>query len=139
VGDRLALQLLAERLPAERWEIKLLNNGVLASEVLAALRDQQPAVVVVATLASESLTQTRYLCKRLRAADPDVKIFVGHWGNGPLSPSLRTQLIDVGVDNVVAELSGLQKLLESWSTPFAVNAATDESPNREKVGTASAL
>jgi predicted PurR-regulated permease PerM len=139
VGDRLALQLLSERLRAQRWEIKLLNNGVLASEVLATLRDQRPAVVVVATLASESLTQTRYLCKRLRAADPDVKIFVGHWGNGPLSPSLRSQLVEVGVDDVVAELTELQKLLASWSTPFSVNAATDELPKREKVGTASAF
>jgi len=139
VGDRLALELLGERLPEQRWEIKLLNNGVLASEVLGALREQRPAVVVVATLASESLTPTRYLCKRLRAADPDVKIFVGLWGNGPLASGLRKQLTDVGVDDVVADLAELQKLLESWSTPFSVNAAAEESPKREKVGTASAF
>jgi predicted PurR-regulated permease PerM len=137
LGDALALELLERRLPAQRWEMQHLHDGALASEMLAAVREFKPAVVVLGTLASGDLAHARYLCKRLVATDPDIKLFVGRWGHGPIPSALKSELPAVGVDEVAADLAGMHKLLESWWASLAA-PAQDRSEMHEPVGTASA-
>jgi len=39
-------------------------------------------MICIAAVPPGGLTQTRYLCKRLRARFPNLKIAVGRWGSG---------------------------------------------------------
>jgi hypothetical protein len=45
-------------------------------------------------------TQTRYLCKRLRARFPDLRIVVGRWGLRDNVARARRQLEAAGADSV---------------------------------------
>jgi methanogenic corrinoid protein MtbC1 len=139
VGDLAALQLLADQLPTSRWEFVFLGESALASEAIAAVRKHKPAIVLIVTLASDSLTQTRYICKRLRLVVADAKLVVGRWGNGPIPADLRNDFSAVGVDEMTADTDATKKLLESWWTPLAANPTDDEHPqDLEPIGTASA-
>jgi hypothetical protein len=139
VGDLAALQLLADQLPTTRWELVLLGESALASEAIAAVRKHKPAIVLIVTLASDSLSQTRYICKRVRGVAPDAKLVVGRWGNGPIPADLRNDFTGVGVDDMTDDADATKKLLESWWTPLAASSAEDEhAANLEPIGTASA-
>ena len=83
------------------------------------MREHKPAVILIVTLANDSLSQTRYICKRLRAIASDAKVVVGRWGNGPIPADLRNDFTGVGVDDMTADADATEKLLESWWTPLA--------------------
>jgi hypothetical protein len=59
-----------------------MSDAVLTSEVVALIGEKSPALIVIATVSAGGLAQTRYLCKRLRARFPNLKIAVGQWGMG---------------------------------------------------------
>jgi hypothetical protein len=62
------------------------------------LGEKSPALICIATLPPGGLTQTRYLCKRLRARFPHLKIVVGRWGIG--SEDSNSILLAAGADKV---------------------------------------
>ena len=55
---------------------------MLTAEVVARIGEQSPAMICIAAVPPGGLAQTRYLCKRLRARFPNLKIAVGRWGIG---------------------------------------------------------
>jgi hypothetical protein len=55
---------------------------MLTAEVVARIGEQSPAMICIAAVPPGGLAQTRYLCKRLRARFPNLKIAVGRWGTG---------------------------------------------------------
>jgi predicted PurR-regulated permease PerM len=139
VGDLAALQLLADQLPTSRWEFVFLGESALASDAIAAVRKHKPAVILIVTLASDSLSQTRYICKRLRTVVADAKLVVGRWGNGPIPADLRKDFTGVGADDMTADTDSTKKLLESWWTPLVAAPADDDHASKlEPIGTASA-
>lgn len=139
VGDSLALEVLERRLNGGDWKIHRLSDEALASDVVAAVRQSKPVAVVVGTLAGGELTQVRYLCKRLRIADPEIRIFVGRWGRGPVSNDLRKSLAEVGVEDSVGDIAGMLGLLKSRRSLLAtVNDPMPSRPKSPRIGTASA-
>ena len=78
--DELALLMLWHLLDPTRYELLRLPDETLASEVIEHVAEKVPALVCIASLPPGGLAQTRYLCKRLRARFPDLKIIVGRWG-----------------------------------------------------------
>jgi hypothetical protein len=46
------------------------------------LTEKSPAMICIAAVPPGGLSNTRYLCKRLRARFPNLKIAVGRWGTG---------------------------------------------------------
>ena len=90
-------------------------------------------------LTSDSLSQTRYICKRLRTVVADAKLVVGRWGNGPIPSDLRKDSTGVGADDMTADADTTKKLLESWWMPIvAAPADEDHATKLEPIGTASA-
>lgn len=65
---------------------------------LLAARDYPVACVVA--LAPDGLAQARYLCKKLRASVPAVRIIAGRWGPGALPDHDRRALLAAGADQV---------------------------------------
>lgn len=100
-ADLLGLVMLQHLVDPDRWRIALCSPQLLASEVVALVEETGPAVVCVGALPSSGRgTHTRYLCKRLRARFPDLRIIVGRWGlRDPASP-VRQQLEAAGADHV---------------------------------------
>jgi CheY-like chemotaxis protein len=80
--DELALLMLRQLLEGTKYEVEIMTDAMLAGEVLARIGETSPAVICLAAVAPGGLAQTRYLCKRLRAGFPNLKIAVGRWGVG---------------------------------------------------------
>jgi hypothetical protein len=78
-----------------------MSEAVLTSEVVALIGEKSPAVIFIATVSPGGLAQTRYLCKRLRARFPFLKIAVGRWGMGSEDSS---NILRAGADRVGATM-----------------------------------
>jgi hypothetical protein len=80
-ADELALLMFRQLLDSTRYEVEIMSDAML-TEVVARIGEKSPAMICIAALPPGGLAQTRYLCKRLRARFPNVKIAVGRWGMG---------------------------------------------------------
>jgi len=97
-ADELALLMFRQLLDSTRYEIELMSDDALTSEVVSLVGEKSSALICIATLPPGGLTQTRYLCKRLRAQFPNLKIVVGRWGTG--NGDNNKILLSAGADKV---------------------------------------
>jgi predicted PurR-regulated permease PerM len=81
-ADELALHMFRRLLDSTKYEVEVMSDAMLSSEVVALIGEKSPAMIFIATVSPGGLAQTRYLCKRLRARFPNLKIAVGRWGIG---------------------------------------------------------
>jgi hypothetical protein len=79
-ADELALLMLRQLFVSTRYDVEVMSDAVLTSEVVGMIGAKNPAVIVIVSLSPGGLAQTRYLCKRLRARVPNLKIAIGQWG-----------------------------------------------------------
>jgi predicted PurR-regulated permease PerM len=98
-ADELGLLMFRELLDPARCEVVAVSAATLSSELLALVARERPALACIGALPPEGLAHARYLCKRLRAGFPDVKIVVGRWGQG-LGGAEREELLAAGADGV---------------------------------------
>jgi hypothetical protein len=103
-SDEVASMMLRQALNPQRYEIEIMPEEKLTSEVIDATAEKNPALVCIAALAPGGLAQTRYLCKRLRGRFPDLKIVVGRWGVRGETEELRRSLLSGGADRVATSL-----------------------------------
>jgi predicted PurR-regulated permease PerM len=75
-----ALTLLQQLLDPTKFNLEIVSANTLVSEVVEMALARAPAAVCIATLPAGGLAHTRYLCKRLHARAPDVKLLVCRWG-----------------------------------------------------------
>ena len=102
--DELALRMLQRLLPAGKCQMEVLSKDALAGEVLTRVGESKPAVVVIGAVPAYSFSAIRYLCKRLRARWPEVRIVVGCWGlREDVKPTME-RLVTAGADLASAEL-----------------------------------
>jgi predicted PurR-regulated permease PerM len=96
-ADELALLMFRQLFDSTRYEVELMSDAVLSSEVVALIGEKSPAMICIAAVPPGGLAQTRYLCKRLRARFPNLKIAVGRWGTGSEDSS---SILIAGADKV---------------------------------------
>jgi predicted PurR-regulated permease PerM len=125
--DELALHLFS-RLLDGRWQMEILTEHVLTSELMDAVEAKRPAALCVASLPPGGLAHARYLCKRLRARFPDLKLVVGLWGAGT-GGEAADALREAGADYVTTSLLDARAHLNEWQPVFA---AADSSVLSEK-------
>jgi predicted PurR-regulated permease PerM len=97
-ADRLALEMLRQLLDPAKWIVEVAGVEMLTADLLAHVAEQSPALVCIGALPPGGLAHTRYLCKKLRARFPEVKIVVGRWGLTGNVEADREQLQDAGAD-----------------------------------------
>jgi predicted PurR-regulated permease PerM len=110
-ADELALLMLGQLLGPAKCRLELLASKTLASEVLVRVEKDQPAAVCIASLSPHGLTAVRYLCKRLRAKLPDLKLLVLSLGREGQQERVAARLRSAGADNVATSLSQCRDLL----------------------------
>jgi predicted PurR-regulated permease PerM len=81
-ADELALLMFRQLLDSTKYELEIMSDAMLTAEVVAVIGEKNPAMICIAAVSPGGLAQTRYLCKRLRARFPNLKIAVGRWGIG---------------------------------------------------------
>ena len=123
--DQAAAELFARLLRPTRWEAAVTPPATLTSELLDRVAEEEPAVLVIASLPPGGLTHTRYLCKRLRQRFPDVKVAVCRWSwadDGEADPA-ADQLKKAGADEVTHSLEATRTFLNGWHSVFTSEPA----------------
>jgi predicted PurR-regulated permease PerM len=103
-SDEVASIMLRQTLSAQKYELEIMPEEKLASEIIDAAAERNPGLVCIAALAPGGLAQARYLCKRLRARFPDLKIIVGRWGLRGETEDAHKSLLAGGADRVATSL-----------------------------------
>jgi len=96
-ADELALLMFRQLFVSTRYDVELMSDATLTSEVVAVIGEKNPAMIFITTVSPGGLAQTRYLCRRLRARFPNLKIAVGQWGMGSED---RNSILLAGADRV---------------------------------------
>lgn len=97
-ADRMALEMLRQLLDPAKWAVEVAAVETLTADLVAQVAERAPALVCIGALPPGGLAHTRYLCKKLRARFPEVKIVVGRWGLTGSVDANREQLQDAGAD-----------------------------------------
>jgi hypothetical protein len=103
-ADELTVRMLAQLFEASACRFEVVPAGTPTGDVVARVKGEGPAVLCIAALPPGGLAQTHFLCKRLRAQFPALKILVGVWGVGEDLDGLAGRLRASGADRVVASL-----------------------------------
>ncbi len=111
--DQAALLMLCESLKAGNWELRIVAEETLTSEVAAQVAATPPAAVCIVSLPPKGLAQARYLCKRLRAASPNLPLLVGRWGLRSLRQTDRELLKVAGANGVTLSIAKTLQWLDS--------------------------
>jgi hypothetical protein len=98
--DELALLMFRQLLDPTRYEVELTKAQMLTSEVVSLVVRTGATLVCVGALPPGGLAQARYLCTRLRARLPNLKIVVGRWGFKENTEETLAHLRADGIDYV---------------------------------------
>ena len=124
-ADHLALEMLRRLLNPAKWEVEILPVGTMASELIARAADYRPGLVCIAAVPPGGLARAHYLCKRLTAQFPDIKLVVGRWGLKRGLHASRERLRQAGVHFVAATLSETRNQLRNLMPSLAWQQRAD--------------
>jgi predicted PurR-regulated permease PerM len=113
-ADGLALEMLAYTLDRNKWQMELLSNDMLVSQMVSLAEEKKPAIFCIASLPPGGMAHTRYLCKRLRSQLPDLKIVVGRWGQKGSVEETEKLLREIGADLVAMTLLETRDQMTAW-------------------------
>ena len=103
--DEVAASMLGKLVDAGRVEWSVSRSSVMASDVVSTVKEQSIRVLVVVAVPPGGTAHVRYLCKRLRAADPLLPILVVRPGlYADDQPRQRRELQDAGATWVATSL-----------------------------------
>jgi predicted PurR-regulated permease PerM len=126
--DALALEMFRQALDATRYTLEVVSPEVLTAEVLSLVEQQGVGLICIAALPPGASAPTRYLCKRLRARFPALKIVVGRWGFTGNRHEDRRRLLAAGADEVALSLRETRTHVMHWS-PLRPTGAPQPSPH----------
>jgi predicted PurR-regulated permease PerM len=122
-ADRLALEMLRQLLDPAKWAVEIAAVELMTAELVAQVAQQTPALVCIGALPPGGLAHTRYLCKKLRARFPKVKIVVGRWGLTGNLEANREQLQDAGADMTATTILETRTQMTSLLSILAIEQA----------------
>jgi DNA-binding transcriptional LysR family regulator len=124
-ADELALEMFRQLSAPARFEVEVTSAEMLSAEIVAMVETSRPAVVILAALPPGGLAQARYLCKRLRARHPEVRILVGRWGHRDDGAQENWDvLLSTGADHVSRSLLETRNYLDQVASLQPPTAAT---------------
>lgn len=127
-AEHVAADGLAGALDPAAWDVRVLGDEMLASELVTQVDEFRPAVVVLVSLAPGGLSHARYLVSRLRARHPGVQIVFGRWGDAAdEGVTVKTEGIK-GVDGVGRTLAETVTRLAEMAPVLAAAAAKAAKP-----------
>ena len=122
-ADRLALEMLRQLLNPAAWDMEVAALETLTSDLVAHVTEEKFALICIGALPPGGLAHTRYLCKRLRARHPNIKIIVGRWGLKDNVDVNREQFHGAGADLMSTTLLETRKQLNDWLPVLAFEGA----------------
>ncbi len=125
-ADRLALDMLSQLLDPTVWDLELIEPETLASELIDLIAAAKPALICIAAVPPGGLARTRYLCKRLRASFPELRLIVCRWGSKTGGQRDPGGLKKAGADSVTATLVETRQRISSLLPLLTANQQESE-------------
>ena len=116
-GDEIAGLMLTQLLAARGIAAKNIPASALASERLELVQQEQVSVVCISALPPGAAAPARYLCKRIRADFPHVKIIVAVWHANVDLAKFQHRIGPSLADGIVTTLSQAVEHLASIASP----------------------
>jgi hypothetical protein len=122
--------MLDHLIDSERCDFQVVTSSLLSTEVAELVEEKDVKLVCIGALPPGGLAHARYLCMRLRARFPQLKIAVGRWGLKNPQEQNREQLQAAGADYVAFSLAETRKQIQAL-VPVAATQKLQESQPRE--------
>jgi predicted PurR-regulated permease PerM len=100
--DEVALEMFGRTLDPDKCTFEVVSAKSLSAEIVSRVKQTQPVAICIGTVPPKGIAQVRYLCKRLRAQCPGLRIIVGCWGIAYDLTSIKGRLQVIGADQVAA-------------------------------------
>ena len=126
--DRFVLRALATRLDKAKWNLTIASETTLASEVITAIEETDPAMVIISSLPPGGVAHTRYLCKRLSQRFPNLPLVVGRWTEDAVDEALRQEFESAGIEKVVESVQTAEQHLGIWAQALQKKAIARDDP-----------
>lgn len=127
-AEEIPLEMLAQALPADGLQLRVLNSRILPVEVEQQVEDLRVSVVVIAVLPPGGVPQAIYLCRRLKERTPGLRIVVAYFGRARNFDRLLVKLRKAGATYVTTSLAQtrdtLKSLVPTQTLPNRVAAVT---------------
>jgi predicted PurR-regulated permease PerM len=128
-ADEVALRMLRLLAKSIDADVKVAGGGSAIPGVASLVEGAVPAVILITAVGPGGLTEARYICRRLRAQHPGVKIVVGRWGRGKVPNKAGALLLSAGADRVTATLREARtSLVRIVQAPLPVPDQSGSSP-----------
>jgi methylmalonyl-CoA mutase cobalamin-binding subunit len=109
----LAGEMFAQFLRHKNFTAQTSSPRLTAGELVGWVRESAPKLVCVSAIAPTTIIHVRYLCSKLRAAFPEMKILAGVWGSAKRSDEVIQALKQSGADEVLTTLADAATWVES--------------------------
>ena len=117
VSDEVAVAMLRELIDPQRYAWSAATAASMASDVIALVEQEAPAILCIASVPPGGLAHTKYLCKRVRARFPQLRIVVGRYSLLPEGIAKnREQLSAAGANSVSFTLAETLVQLQQLAT-----------------------
>ncbi|MEP7015183.1 MAG: AI-2E family transporter [Verrucomicrobiota bacterium] len=116
--DELAGAMLAQLLQQQGFEAKNASAKLDAGALLDIVGDDEAEVVCISVVAPTTIIHARYLCVKLRARFPRLKIIVGLWGATKNVHETANRLRDSGADEIVVSLTEALAQISKFAPPL---------------------
>ena len=103
--DELAGAMLAQLLGQQGFEAQNASAKMVGGELIALLEEAQVDAVCLSVVAPSTVIHARYLCLKIRAAFPQMKIVIGLWGTTENVNEAARRLRDSGANEVITSLA----------------------------------
>ncbi len=113
--DELAGEMLIQLLRQKNFPARNAAAKTSVGTLFGWIKEADADVVCISAVAPTTLIHARYICAKLRANFPNVKIIVGLWGRSGLSPEIVEGLKTSGADDVVITLAEAVERMTSFS------------------------
>ena len=117
--DELAGAMLVQLLHQQGFGAQNAPAKLVAGELLGLVEKADVDVVCISVVAPSTVIHARYLCLKLRALLPQLKIVIGLWGATEDLTEATKRLRDSGADEVVTTLADALVQMAKLAPPLA--------------------
>ncbi len=124
-ADELAALAVGMVLDPSEARLEVLSTRTLASEIEQRIEESRPSLLLIVVVPPGGVTQTRYLCRRVRRLFADLPIVVGYFGKIGNFDKLLIRLRAAGATYVTTSVTQTRSQLVSLLAPPVVQPESE--------------
>ncbi len=113
--DEIAGQMLQQLLRGSGIASQTGSSKMVAGETVQWIADNAPNVVCISAVAPSTAIHARYLCLKIRAAFPELKILIGLWGPDPVPNEVADELKRAGANELYNLMEKTVERITNWA------------------------